>query len=148
MVIAEAPGAKEDEAGKPFQGAAGKRLDKVFEEVGIRREDVFITNLLKCRPPDNRNPFPSEIEKCSGYLWKQIELIKPYIIVTMGKYSSNFLLQIKEPMGKMRGSIYQICVDGYEPFVIPIYHPAATLYDRKKWDTFKEDWNLVKNMLV
>ena len=91
LFVGEAPGAKEDEQGVPFVGAAGKLLSELLGEIGIAREDVFIANVLKCRPPQNRNPEPEEIERCSPWLWRQLELIEPIVVVTLGNFATKLL---------------------------------------------------------
>ncbi len=124
VFIGEAPGADEDEQGKPFVGRAGKLLTATIEKSGLSRSEVYICNILKHRPPDNRNPLPDEIEACSPYLVEQLALIKPRIIVTLGNFSTKFLLATDEGITKLRG-IMKISPWGYN--VIPTYHPAAVL---------------------
>ena len=124
MFIGEAPGAEEDKQGRPFVGRAGKLLDQIIDAVGFDRSEIYVANILKCRPPQNRDPLPPEIEACTPYLEKQIDLVKPKIICALGKFSAQFLSgQPKATMGALRGNLYV-----YRDIpVLPIYHPAALL---------------------
>ncbi len=134
MCVGEAPGATEDETGRPFVGAAGQLLTKILEAIGLRREDVFICNVLKHRPPGNRNPAPSEVIACSPYLIRQIELVKPKVILALGTFAAQTLLDTKTPIGKLRGQVHQY--HGV-PLVVT-YHPAALLrnpsWKRPTWE--------------
>jgi len=123
MFIGEAPGRDEDKLGRPFIGRAGQLLTKIIESIGIKREDVFIANIIKCRPPENRNPLPSEIAACSPYLLKQIELIKPKVICALGKFSAQTLLKSETPISRLRGKFY----DYHGIKLMPTYHPAYLL---------------------
>lgn len=139
MVIGEAPGADEDMQGEPFVGRAGQLLTKMLEAIGFGREDVFIANMLKSRPPNNRDPKPDELEACEPYLWKQILLIKPKMILCMGRIAATSLLKGKETtLGKMRGNVY----DFYGVKVMATYHPAALLrnpdWKRPAWEDLKQ----------
>jgi DNA polymerase len=123
MFIGEAPGADEDRQGRPFVGRAGQLLTKIIAAMGLEREETYITNILKCRPPGNRNPEVDEICECLPYLEKQIEAIKPEIICTLGLFATQTLTGIRDPIGRMRGSTYE-----YQGIpLIPTYHPAACL---------------------
>ena len=139
MVIGEAPGADEDEQGMPFVGRAGQLLTKILEAIKLSREDVFICNILKCRPPENRRPLPTEIEKCEPYLWKQIELIKPKFILCLGLTALDALLKNKHKMGDMRGKI----LDYQGIKMLVTYHPAALLRN-PNWKPLA--WEDVKNL--
>jgi DNA polymerase len=139
MVIGEAPGADEDMAGEPFIGRAGQLLTKMLEAVNFKREDVFIVNMLKSRPPNNRDPKPDEIEACEPYLWKQILLIKPKMILCLGRIAAVSLLKGKETvLGKMRGNVYEY----YGIKVMATYHPAALLrnpdWKRPAWEDLQQ----------
>lgn len=123
MLIGEAPGAEEDKTGKPFVGRAGQLLTKILEAIKIKREEVFIANILKCRPPDNRTPNQDEISSCIPYLKKQIELIKPKVILCLGVTAANGLLNTKSSMVRLRGNVYEF--HGVKLMVT--YHPAALL---------------------
>jgi|GEM_PF-826377 len=134
VFVGEAPGANEDAEGEAFVGRAGKLLTKIIEAIDIKREDVYITNVLKCRPPSNRNPAPNEIELCSPFLERQLEILKPRVICTLGLFATQLLLDSKAPMGQLRGRVML-----YRNIpVIPTYHPAALLrnpnWKHKVWE--------------
>lgn len=135
MFVGEAPGKDEDEQGRPFVGAAGKLLTEMIESIGFRREDVFIGNILKCRPPQNRNPSAKEIEKCSPYLFAQISLILPKIICPLGNFALRTLLEDNNlTIGNCHGKVWK----KNEIFFLPMYHPASYLH--------KKDENIKKIM--
>ncbi len=124
LIVGEAPGAKEDRAGEPFVGPAGQLLNAMLRAIGLDRDAVFIANVLKCRPPDDRNPAPAEIEQCLPYLRQQIELIRPKLILAVGRFAAHSLLDVEAdiPLGRLRGSVHR-----YLPADIPVvvtYHPA------------------------
>jgi DNA polymerase len=137
VCVGEAPGANEDETGRPFVGQAGQLLTKILAAVDLTREEVFITNVVKHRPPGNRNPTPGEIEACSPYLIRQLELIKPKVIVAFGTFAAQTLLNTKTPIGKLRGEVHRY--HGI-PLVVT-YHPAALLrnpsWKRPTWEDVK-----------
>ena len=138
MFIGEAPGAEEDRQGLPFVGAAGQLLTKIIEAMHLQREDVFICNVLKCRPPNNRDPQPDEIESCEPYLKRQIQIVQPRIICTLGRFATQALLKTSESMGRLRGRLHE-----YEGTpVIATYHPAALLrnpqWKRATWEDMKK----------
>jgi DNA polymerase len=143
MVVGEAPGATEDETGRPFVGAAGKLLTQILEAIKLNREDVFICNVLKHRPPGNRNPAPEEVTACSPYLIRQIELIRPKVILALGTFSAQTLLNTKTSIGKLRGQVHQY----HGVPVVVTYHPAALLrnpaWKRPTW----EDVQLARRIL-
>lgn len=134
MCVGEAPGATEDETGRPFVGAAGQLLTKILGAIGLSRDDVFIANVLKHRPPGNRNPLPNEVAACSPYLIRQIELIKPKVILALGTFAAQTLLNTKTPIGKLRGQVHQY----HGVPLIVTYHPAALLrnpaWKRPTWE--------------
>lgn len=137
VCVGEAPGAKEDETGRPFVGQAGQLLTKILAAIDLTREDVFICNVLKHRPPGNRNPRPEEVEACSPYLIRQLELIKPKVIVAFGTFAAQTLLQTKTPLGQLRGLVHR-----YHGIpLIVTYHPAALLrnpaWKRPTWEDVK-----------
>jgi DNA polymerase len=146
MIIGEAPGQHEDEQGKPFVGKAGALLTEMLRAVGLDRDDVFITNILKCRPPGNRDPEPDEAESCSGYLRRQRELTKPKIILAVGRISAQTLLKTDAPIGKLRGKVHSL--DG-TPLVV-VYHPAyllrSLLEKRKAWQDLQLAVQTVKDI--
>jgi len=137
MLIGEAPGREEDLEGAPFVGAAGKLLDKMLAAISFKREDIFISNILKCRPPENRDPQPDEIEACKPHLLQQIKLIQPKIICALGRISAQVLLQTKSALGQLRGKFHDF--NGIKFLVT--YHPAALLryqqYKRPAWEDLK-----------
>ena len=137
VCVGEAPGAKEDETGRPFVGQAGQLLTKILAAIDLTREQVFICNVLKHRPPGNRNPLPEEVEACSPYLIRQLELIKPKVIVAFGTFAAQTLLQTKTPLGQLRGLVHR-----YHGIpLIVTYHPAALLrnpaWKRPTWQDVK-----------
>lgn len=137
VIVGEAPGASEDESGLPFVGAAGGLLTKILAAVNLSRDEVFITNVVKHRPPGNRNPTPDEVEACSPYLIRQLELIKPKVIIAFGNFAAQTLLGTKEGIGKLRGTVHTY---HGTPLVVT-YHPAALLrnpnWKRPTWDDVK-----------
>ncbi len=144
MLIGEAPGREEDLQGKPFVGAAGRLLTEALGRVGLSRADVYIANILKCRPPGNRNPQPEEIEICFPYLERQIEIIKPKLICTMGNFASQLLLKTSQGITHIRGKIQSY---KESTSVIPIFHPAACIY-KPGWERdFLEDLKMVRDEL-
>ena len=146
MFVGEAPGADEDAQGRPFVGRAGQLLDKIINACGLAREDVFIANILKCRPPGNRDPKPEEIIRCLPYLQAQITLIQPEVIVALGAHAARTLLSSTEAIGKLRGRFhpYQVS-DAAQPVkLMPTYHPAYLLRNystdnrRRVWEDMKK----------
>ena len=135
LIIGEAPGAEEDRQGEPFVGRAGKLLNSMLFACGMQREQVFIANILKCRPPNNRDPKPEEVVACSSYLKEQIDLLQPKIILAVGRIAAQNLMQTETPIGKMRGQRYQYADTGIP--VVVTYHPAYLLRSpcekRKAW---------------
>jgi DNA polymerase len=135
MLIGEAPGAEEDRQGEPFVGRAGKLLNAMLEAIGLERQQVFIANILKCRPPDNRDPRPDEVAACEPYLKRQITMVRPKIILALGRIAAQNLLKIETPIGRMRGQRYTYAETNIP--VIVTYHPAYLLRSprekRKSW---------------
>ncbi len=132
VFIGEAPGRKEDEGGRPFIGAAGHLLDELLASAHITRADVYITNIVKCRPPGNRDPLDEEIVACRGYLNQQLRLLHPKVIVTLGAFATRLILQTTAGISSLQGRVYER--HGYK--VLPLYHPAATIYDLLKKEPF------------
>ena len=143
MFVGEAPGADEDEQGVPFVGRAGQLLTKIIEAIGLRREDVYIANVIKCRPPQNRNPEPDEIETCEPFLFQQIDVIKPKVIVTLGKFAAQCLLRSEEPISRLRGRLF----DYRGAKLIPTFHPAYLLRNPSSKREVWEDMKLVRSLL-
>lgn len=143
MIVGEAPGANEDEQGEPFVGQAGQLLNKIIGAIGLTRDDVFIANVLKHRPPGNRNPLPEEVTACSPYLVRQIELIRPKVILALGTFAAQTLLDTKLTIGKLRGQVHRY----YGVPLVVTYHPAALLrnpsWKRPTW----EDVQLARRIL-
>ena len=140
MFIGEAPGREEDLQGEPFVGAAGKLLDKILEAIKFKRSDVYIANILKCRPPENRDPLPEEIEICQPYLLRQIKIMKPEIICALGRISAQVLLKSKLPLNQLRGAFHDFRLEGFSKPIkfLVTYHPAALLrypqYKKQTWE--------------
>jgi uracil-DNA glycosylase len=127
MFVGEGPGAQEDLQGEPFVGRAGQLLTQLIEGIGLTRADVYIANVVKCRPPGNRDPQPDEIEACAPWLDRQLELIRPRVIVTLGNFATKLLLQTKEGITKLRGQEFAFARAGHEAVLIPTLHPSAVL---------------------
>ena len=149
VFVGEAPGYWEDVKGKPFVGAAGRLLDEVLRGIGLSREDVYITNILKCRPPGNRDPRPEEVRVCTPYLDRQLEVIKPRFIVTLGRHSAMYILSKigVEVSGitRVRGKIYETELWGQRVKIIPTFHPAAALYNIGLRKYIERDMKLLRN---
>lgn len=139
MIIGEAPGVEEDQSGEPFAGAAGELLDKMLLAAGFKRDEVFITNMLKCRPPENRDPRTEEVSACSAYLHRQIEWVAPKLILCIGRIAARTLLESNETAGDLRGKVHQYAPTG-TPLIVT-YHPAYLLRKpsekRKAWEDLK-----------
>ncbi len=147
MLVGEAPGRWEDEKGRPFVGAAGKLLDRLLALAGLRREEVYIANVLKCRPPGNRDPRPEEVEACTPFLDRQIEIIRPKVIVTLGRHSTKYLfskagLTFKK-MGDVRGHVYEVELLGLKVLLIPTLHPASALYNPSYRSILESDFDFI-----
>jgi len=138
MFVGEAPGADEDIQGEPFVGRAGQLLTKIIEAIGLTRADVYIANVIKCRPPGNRNPEPDEVEQCEPFLFRQIDTIKPRVIVALGKFAAQCLLRTTDPITRLRGREFKY----RDAILIPTYHPAYLLRTpsakRDVWDDMKK----------
>jgi DNA polymerase len=139
MFVGEAPGAKEDEQGIPFVGAAGKLLDELLAGVGLQRSDVFIANVLMCRPPGNRDPLPGEIDNCQGYLMHKVELIRPTVVCTLGNFATKLLRGQPTGISRLHGQAEIITIGSRAVRLYPLYHPAAALYTRSLLDTLRAD---------
>jgi DNA polymerase len=147
MFVGEAPGAKEDETGVPFVGAAGKMLDKLLAEIGLERADVFIANVLKCRPPENRNPLPGEIENCREYLFKQLALIQPTVVCSLGNFSTKLLRDDPTGITKLHGQEEVRVIGTRAVRLYPIFHPAAALYTPSNVDLLRADFARIPQLL-
>ena len=144
LFVGEAPGRNEDLQNRPFVGAAGKLLTQLLEGIGLKREDVYIANVVKCRPPENRNPQPDEIAACRPHLWRQIELIRPRVIATLGNFAAQALLDRKVAITQIRGRPFRI-----EPYTVyPLFHPAAALHQGNLRPVLREDFQNLKKFLA
>ena len=147
MFIGEAPGFHEDKQGEPFVGAAGQLLTRMLGEIGLRREDVYIANVLKCRPPANRDPLPDEIEACTPWLVEQISIIQPMLVSTLGNFATKFVLNTSQGITRLRGQTFP----WHGRTVIPTFHPAAILRSggdgSKQFELFREDFVLIGRTL-
>jgi uracil-DNA glycosylase len=148
MFIGEAPGASEDEQGIPFVGRAGKLLSQLLEEIGLNREEVFIANTLKCRPPGNRDPQPVELDNCREYLLRQVELIEPSVICSLGNFSTKLLRGDPTGITRLHGQPEVIELGARAVRLYPIYHPAAALYTPRMLETLREDISRLPELLA
>jgi uracil-DNA glycosylase family 4 len=148
MFVGEAPGASEDQQGLPFVGRAGRLLDQLLEEIGLARADVFVTNTLRCRPPGNRDPLPVEIENCSGYLMRQVELIEPSVICTLGNFATKLLRGDPTGITRLHGRPEVIELGARAVHLYPLYHPAAALYTPSLLATLREDFAGIPALLA
>lgn len=144
MLVGEAPGRNEDLTGEPFVGAAGRLLDELLASAGLARDEVYIANILKCRPPGNRDPRADEIETCTPFLEAQLGLVDPGLVVTLGNFATRFMLRTSEGITSLHGTV---CSAGGRN-VYPVYHPAATIYDRTKRDALFEDFARIPQLLA
>jgi uracil-DNA glycosylase len=148
MFVGEAPGANEDKQGLPFVGQAGRLLEQLLNEIGLSRSDVFICNVLKCRPPGNRDPLPQEIESCQEYLYRQLELIEPRVVCTLGNFSTKLLRG--DPLGitRLHGRAEIRRVGPRTVRLYPLFHPAAALYTPSMLATLREDFARIPEVLA
>ena len=143
LFIGEAPGKNEDLQGEPFVGAAGQNLNALLALAGLTREEIYIANILKCRPPGNRDPRPEEIELCTPYLREQTRTISPDVIVTLGNFATKFVLKTEVGITRLHGTLQQ--AGRFKVF--PIYHPAAAIYDHSKWEALENDFVTLGQLL-
>ncbi len=153
MLIGEAPGEKEAQSGRPFVGSGGQILDELLASINLDREDVFITNLLKDRPPENRDPTPEEIKAYEPFLWRQIEILQPHLIVTLGRFAMHFILDAfhhpkkDHKISEIHGNVFQGKADYGPVYLLPLYHPAAALYNRSLKPSLEKDMKVLKGFL-
>jgi DNA polymerase len=147
MFVGEAPGFHEDKEGKPFVGRAGKLLDQLLGEIGLTRKEVFIGNVLKCRPPGNRDPQPLEIEACESHLFRQIELIEPRVICSLGNFATKLLSGSPQGITRVRGVPQLREIGSRNVFLYPIFHPAAALYTPAMLDQLRKDFAALPELL-
>jgi DNA polymerase len=148
MFVGEAPGATEDQEGKPFVGRAGRLLDELLGEIGLSRRDVFVANILKCRPPGNRDPLPEQIEECKPYLMRQIELIEPKVIATLGNFATKTITQSQVGITRCCGRPQERTVAGLDLIVYPLFHPAAALRTPKVLEQLRGDFSRLPRLLA
>ena len=147
MFVGEAPGFHEDKQGIPFVGAAGQLLSNLLAEIGLSREDVYIANVLKCRPPGNRDPLPEEIEACEGHLFRQIELIQPRVVATLGNFATKLLSGKPTGITRVHGQEQEVVLGGRSVLLYPLFHPAAALYTPRTLDVLKADFARLPDLL-
>ena len=143
MFVGEAPGADEDQQGIPFVGRAGQLLTKIIEAIGLTRDDVYIANVIKCRPPQNRNPEPDEVDTCEPFLFRQIDVIKPKVIIALGKFGAQTLLRTDAPISRLRGQVH----DFRGAKLIPTFHPAYLLRNPSSKREVWEDMKMARGLL-
>jgi uracil-DNA glycosylase len=148
MFVGEAPGFHEDKQGIPFVGQAGQLLESLLEEIALTRERVFIANVLKCRPPGNRDPLPGEIEACQGHLFTQIQLIRPVVICTLGNFATKLLSGSPQGITRVRGTPQTHTFGSVTVQLFPIYHPAAALYTPAMLDMLRSDFGRIPSLLA
>jgi uracil-DNA glycosylase family 4 len=148
MFVGEAPGFHEDTQGVPFVGQAGKLLEQLLNGIGLTRADVYIANVLKCRPPGNRDPQAGEIEACESHLFKQIELIQPKLVATLGNFATKLLSGRPLGITKVHGQEHEVTLGGNRVLLYPIYHPAAALYTRSMLAVLEEDFTRIPALLA
>jgi uracil-DNA glycosylase family 4 len=147
MFVGEAPGFHEDQQGVPFVGQAGKLLDRLLGGIGLTREDVFVANVLKCRPPGNRDPQPDEIEQCEPHLFRQIELVRPKVVATLGNFATKLLSGKPTGITRVHGIEQETTLGGARVLLYPIYHPAAALYTPAMLNVLEEDFRRIPALL-
>ena len=148
MFVGEAPGYHEDQQGRPFVGQAGKLLEQLLASIGMTREQVYIANVLKSRPPNNRDPRPEEIDACRPYLWRQIEIIRPKVVCTLGNFATKLLTGDQTGITKVHGRPRATEIAGHRLYLYPIFHPAAALYTPANLATLKEDFLRLPELLA
>jgi uracil-DNA glycosylase family 4 len=147
MFVGEAPGFHEDKQGVPFVGAAGQLLSKLLAGIGMSRDEVYIANVLKCRPPGNRDPQPEEIQACESHLFRQIELIQPKLVATLGNFATKLLSGKPNGITQVHGRPQQVTLGGNEVTLYPIFHPAAALYTPRMLAVLEEDFRRIPDLL-
>ena len=148
MFVGEAPGANEDKQGLPFVGQAGRLLDTLLGEIGLSRGDVFVVNTLKCRPPGNRDPLPTEIEACQDYLWRQLELIEPRVVCTLGNFATKLLRADQTGITRLHGREEVRRLGPRTVRLYPLYHPAAALYTPSMLEILRADFQRIPELLA
>jgi len=147
MFVGEAPGFNEDKQGEPFVGQAGKLLNELLEQIGLSRGEVYIANVLKCRPPQNRDPQPAEIDACRENLFRQVQIVRPRVLCTLGRFATHLIAETTAPMGAVRGKAKPMEVGGVPVVVFPVFHPAAALYTPANRQVLEEDFGRLRLLL-
>jgi DNA polymerase len=147
MFVGEAPGFHEDKQGLPFVGQAGKLLDKLLAGIGLERSQVYVANVLKCRPPGNRDPAPDEIESCEPHLFRQIELIEPRVVATLGNFATKLLSGKQTGITRVHGVEQETTIGGCQVLLYPLYHPAAALYTPRMLEVLQQDFARLPELL-
>jgi DNA polymerase len=147
MFVGEGPGFHEDRLGEPFVGAAGKLLNELLSGIGFSRQDVYIANVVKCRPPENRDPLPAEIEACSPYLVQQIGIIRPRVICTLGRFATKLLAETELSITAIHGKAKERMLGGVRTVIFPVFHPAAALYTPANRQVLVEDFAKLRRLL-
>jgi uracil-DNA glycosylase family 4 len=148
IFVGEAPGFHEDQQGLPFVGAAGKLLERLLGDIGLTRGDVYIANVLKCRPPGNRDPMPDEIDACREHLFRQIELIRPRVVATLGNFATKLLSGSQVGITRVHGQEQRVTLGTREVLLYPLYHPAAALYTGSMLGVLEEDFRRLPELLA
>lgn len=148
VLIGEGPGKNEDQQGSPFVGRAGETLDSLLEENDMDRDSIYITNIVKCRPPNNRDPEDDEVKECTDYLDRQLDIIDPEVIGTLGKYATEYILEqygfTKKKISEVHGEVYRVKGKNVDK-IVPLYHPAASIYNPNLESTMQEDFRKLKD---
>ncbi|HLF68540.1 MAG TPA: uracil-DNA glycosylase, partial [Gaiellaceae bacterium] len=147
MFVGEAPGFHEDQQGLPFVGQAGKLLDRLLEGIGLTRGDVMVVNVLKCRPPGNRDPMPEEIAACEPHLFRQIELIEPTLVATLGNFATKLLSGRPAGITRVHGQVQEVTLGARRVLLYPLYHPAAALYTPSMLEVLESDFARIPDLL-
>lgn len=147
MIVGEAPGHHEDRLGTPIGGQAGELLDRLLAGIGLRRDDVYLTTALKCRPPRNRDPLPDEVEACEPHLYRQIELVEPAVVVSLGNFATRLLSGRQLGITRLHGQEQPITVGGRRVLLYPVYHPAAALYTPSMLEVLERDFARIPELL-
>jgi DNA polymerase len=148
MFVGEAPGAEEDKQGLPFVGRSGQLLNELLGEIGLKREDVFIANTLLCRPPGNRDPAPSELSNCESYLWEKLELIQPTVVCTLGNFATKLLRGDTTGITRLHGRAEVRTLGPRTVHLLPLFHPAAALYQRSNVEVLRQDFAQIPALLA
>src|SRR5439155_17533826 len=147
MFVGEAPGFHEDKQGVPFVGAAGKLLDQLLSGIGLTRPEIYIANVIMCRPPGNRDPMPDEIEACEAHLWRQIELIRPRVVATLGNFATKLLSGRPAGITRVHGIEQEVELGGNRVVLYPLYHPAAALYTPRMLEVLEADFRRLPELM-